>query len=289
MTDPANPGPHPDPHAPAITLPAGACDAHCHVFGPTDRFPYAGRRSFDPPESPLDNLQRLHRILGLDRAVLVQSAVHGHDHSALLDALAAGAGRYRGVALVSPTTPQAQIAAWHRAGVRGARLNFVSHLRPHPGPDEVDAIVRAIAPYGWHIAVHVTGDGIVAYADLVRRLPVPVVIDHMARVDLREGIDSPAVRTLRRLLDTGSVWVKLSAADRIATAPPSLADAAKLAALLAETAPERVVWGTDFPHPNPNFVPDDGDLVDLLTLIAPDPSRRRQLLVDNPATLFDFP
>ncbi|GHF80776.1 amidohydrolase family protein [Amycolatopsis bartoniae] len=287
MSDPANPGPDPDPKPPLFTLPPGSCDSHCHIFGPTAKFPYAPERTFTPPEAPLEDLQRLHGFLGFERAVIVQSACHGTDHSALLDAL--GRGEYRGVALVKPETPDVEIARLHEAGVRGARLHFTPHLGPAPSAETIRAIVDKIRPYGWHLALHVAGEGIADHEDLVRSLPLRVVIDHLARVDLRQGLGSRAVTALRRLLDTGSVWVKLSGTDRIATAPPDLGDAAELAKLLATHAPERVVWGTDFPHPNTHgFVPNDGDLVNLLAEIAPDEAALRRLLVDNPTICFDF-
>lgn len=290
VPDAGNPGPHPDPHPPSWTPPAGACDAHCHVFGPVTRFPYAADRTFTPPEAPLADLQARHRLLGLERAVIVQSAVHGTDHAALLDALRRGDGRYRGVALVRPGTDPAEVARLHDAGVRGARLHFTPHLGAAPSPEDIAAIVRLVAPHGWHIALHVAGEGIAEHADLVRSLPVPVVVDHMARVDLAAGHDSPAVTALRGLLDTGDVWVKTSGADRLAGTPGQLAAAADLAALLVRSAPERVVWGTDFPHPNTRgYVPDDGDLVDLLARIAPDDDTRRRILVDNPTVCFDLP
>ncbi|HVV22699.1 MAG TPA: amidohydrolase family protein [Pseudonocardiaceae bacterium] len=283
------PGPDPHPVAPRIRLPAGSCDAHCHIFGPTDRFPYAPDRTFTPPEAPKEDLRRLHDFLGFQRAVIVQSACHGTDHAVLLDALAAGNGAYRGVALVTPDTPDAEIRRLDAAGVRGARLHFTPHLGPAPSLAEIRAIVRRIEPVGWHVALHVAGDGIAEHADLVRSLPLPVVIDHMARVDLRAGLDSAPVRALLRLLDTGSVWVKLSGADRIATRPPDLADAAALARLLARHAPDRVVWGTDFPHPNTHgFMPNDGELVNLLTEIAPDDAALHRLLVTNPRQCFGF-
>ena len=286
---PQNPGPHPSPHRPSLELPGAACDAHCHIFGPTDSFPYTPDRAFTPPEAPFTDLQALHRLLGLERAVIVQSAAHGTDHSSLVAALEQGVGRYRGVALVRPGTDPAEVARLHEAGVRGARLHFTPHLGAAPSEEEVDAVVRLIEPHGWHVALHVHGDGIAEYQDLVRALPVPVVVDHMARVDLRQGLHSRAVGALRRLLDTGDVWVKVSGADRLAVAPPSMADSAALAALLIRSAPERVVWGSDFPHPNTyGFVPDDGDLVDLLAEVAPDAAARQQILVDNPTACFDF-
>lgn len=290
MSDPRNPGPDPNPHPPATPLPANACDAHCHVFGPVSKFPYAKDRTFTPPEAPKEDLQALHRLLGFERAVIVQSACHGDDHSVLLDALEAGAGRYRGVALIRPTTPASEVKRLHEAGVRGARVHFTPHLGPAPSRADIDAVVALIRPYGWHIALHVAGTGVADHADMVRSLGVEVVIDHMGRVDLGDGLDSEPVRSLLRLLATGSVWVKLSGADRIATAPPSMADSAALARLLADEAPDRVVWGTDFPHPNTHgFVPNDGDLADLIAQIAPDAAARERLLVTNPTRCFDLP
>jgi 2-pyrone-4,6-dicarboxylate lactonase len=268
-----------------MTLPPGSCDAHCHVFGPTDVFPYAPERTFTPPEAPKEDLRRLHRFYGFERAVIVQSACHGTDHSALLDALRTG--DHRGVALVTPETPDAEIARLHEAGVRGARLHFMPHLGPAPPAETIRAIVAKIAPYDWHIALHVAGTGVAEHEEMVRGLGLTVVIDHMARVDLRSGLGSEPVAALRRLLDTGSVWVKLSGADRIATAPPSLADSVALMRLLVAHAPERVVWGTDFPHPNTHgFTPDDGDLVNVLAEF-PEADRQR-LLVENPARCFGF-
>jgi predicted TIM-barrel fold metal-dependent hydrolase len=288
VTDPRNPGPHPDPRAPSIELPDDACDAHCHIFGPTSVFPYAEDRAFTPPEAPLADLRRRHDFLGFRRAVIVHSSAHGADHSSLLAALAEGAGRYRGVALVRPDTPPAEVTRWHEAGVRGARLHFAAHLGAAPSRADIEAVVRLIQPHGWHLALHVMGDGVAELEGFIAALPVTVVIDHMARVDLRQGLDSPAVVALRRLLSSGRVWVKLSGADRLAAEPSRLAQAAALARLLYETAPERAVWGTDFPHPNISFVPDDGELVDLIAQIVPDPSSRRRLLVDNATACFDF-
>jgi len=229
---PSNPGPHPAPHAPALTLPDNACDAHCHVFGPTSRFPYAPDRPFTPPEAPLADLQRLHALLGIRRAVVVQSAAHGADHTSLLAALEEGAGRYRGVALIRPDTPAREIARLHEAGVRGTRLHFLPHLGQPPTPEATAAITDLVRPYGWHLALHVTGDVLAEHEDFIRSLPLRLVIDHMGRVDLRQGLAS-------------------------------------------RTAPERVVWDTDFPHPNTRgFVPDE--------------TARHRLLVDNPTECFDF-
>jgi 2-pyrone-4,6-dicarboxylate lactonase len=287
VTDtPGCPPPHPSPRKPSIVLPPGACDAHCHVFGPAAVFGYAADRTFTPVDVPAAEVAARHAYLGLDRAVIVQSACHGTDHAALLDALAAGGGRLRGVALVGDGTTPAEIARLHAAGVRGFRLNFLPHLRRPPGRDEIAGILARVADLGWHAEIHVHGTGVVEHRALIESLPVPVVIDHLARVEIGDGT---AVRTLRELLDTGRVWVKVSGVDRVSRQGPPYADAVALAALLVRHAPERVLWGTDFPHPNiVGPAPDDGLLVDLLARIAPTSTLLDRLLVRNPAEFFDF-
>lgn len=284
-------GPVANPRAPSLGLPPNACDAHCHVFGPVQRFPYSLEGNYSPPEAPLESLQSLWQLLGFERAVIVQSTVHGSDHSAAADALVRGDGRYRGVALVRPDTPTHEVKRLHDIGFRGARLHFMPHLgtRP-PSAEEIDSIVEKVRPFDWHVAIHLGGTGILDYADLIRSLPVRVVIDHMARVDLRAGLDSKPVQMLKRMLDRDNVWVKLSGADRLAMEPPSMADSVALASMLFQHCPERMVWGTDHPHPNTHgFMPDEGDLVDTLAQVAPTTSDLERLLVDNPTVLFDFP
>ncbi|NJC73090.1 amidohydrolase family protein [Planosporangium thailandense] len=284
------PPPVDNPKRPGLALPAFSCDSHCHVFGPSDIFPFAPERTFTPVDVPRQRLRRLHDFLGFDRAVIVQSACHGTDHAALLDALETSGGRYRGVALVTPTTNPDEIARLDAAGVCGARLNFLPHLGGAPSKETMDAVLRLVRPYGWHISVHVAGTGITDYADFIRTIDVPVVIDHMARVDVRDGLDTEHVASLLALLDTGNVWVKLSGVDRLsARSEGPYESAVVLAALLARHAPDRVVWGTDFPHPNiTGSAPDDGVLVDLIAEIAPDEGLRHKLLVTNPAELFRF-
>ncbi|MFJ3667152.1 amidohydrolase family protein [Streptomyces sp. NPDC090106] len=287
---PGCPPPHPAPRRPRLALPPGSCDAHLHVLGPAEVFPYAAQRTFTPVDAPKEQVTALHAHLGLSRAVVVQSSCNGFDHSALLDALAAGQGRTRGVALIGDTTTRTDVEALHRAGVRGFRLNFLPHLRTTPTRSEIDSVLERVDGLGWAAELHVTGDEVAEYASLIRGLPGRVVIDHMARVDLRAGTDGPAVRALRALLETGDVWVKVSGVDRISLQGPPYADSVALAASLVAQAPERVVWGTDYPHVNiGGEAPDDGLLVDLLADIAPDPVLLRRLLVDNPADLFDFP
>jgi predicted TIM-barrel fold metal-dependent hydrolase len=283
------PPPHPHPRTPAILLPPGSCDSHCHVFGPGEVFPYAPDRTFTPVDVPRRQVAGLHRFLGLSRAVIVQSSCNGGDHAVLLDALAAGGGDLRGVALLAETTPATEIAKLHDAGVRGLRLNFLPHLRRPAGPDEVATVLAKVADYGWHAEIHVAGTGVIEHGGLIRGIAAPVVIDHLGRVDIAEGLDSPSVRALRALLDTGKVWVKVSGVDRVSKIGPPYTDAVALAALLVEHAPERVLWGTDFPHPNiAGDAPDDGLLTDLLADIAPRRDHLERLLVSNPAAFFDF-
>lgn len=218
---------------------------------------------------------------------MVQSSAHGHDHRALLDALAAAPGRLRGVALLGPDSGASEIRRLHEAGVRGFRLNFLPHLGPGPTRRQIDEHRGLVAELGWSTHVHVHD---LAGADnLVRAVPGRIVLDHLGRADLSRGPDR-AVTVLRRLLDTGRVWVKVSGVDRISLAGPPYADGVALAAAVVAHAPGRVLWGTDYPHVNiAGAAPDDGLLVDLLARIAPDPGDRYRLLVENPAEVFDFP
>jgi len=283
--------PAPDPHAsvPSFVPPPNSCDSHCHVFGPAATFPFAENRTFTPHDVPKEALGRLHEHLGLDRAVIVQSACHGNDHRALVDALRAGKGRYRGVALLPASASHGDVARLHEDGVRGLRLQLMPHLGAAPSDETVRELAALVTPFGWHLEVHVAGSGIADRFATFAGLDAPVVVDHLARVDLREGLGGPGVVALRRLLDTGHVWLKLSGVDRVSLTGPPYDDGVELAALLGAEAPERVLWGTDFPHPNISGpMPDDGVLLDLIPRMVPDENRRHQLLVDNPASLFGF-
>ncbi|MFF3504650.1 amidohydrolase family protein [Streptomyces sp. NPDC003247] len=287
---PGCPPPHPAPRRPTLALPPGSCDAHCHILGPAAVFPYAPERTFTPVDAPKEQIAALHAHLGLTRAVVVQSSCNGSDHRTLLDALTAGRGRLRGVALIGERTTRAEIERLHRAGVRGFRLNFLPHLRTAPTRQEIDSVLERVDGLGWAVELHLTGAEVVAHESLIRSLPGRVIVDHLARVDLAEGPRSPALRSLRSLLDTGDVWLKVSGVDRVSRQGPPYADAVALAASFVAHAPERVVWGTDYPHVNiDGAAPDDGLLVDLLADLAPDPVLLRRLMVDNPADLFDFP
>ncbi len=251
-------------------------------------FPFAADRTFTPEDAPKEELFVLHKLLGFERGVFVQSACHGSDHAVLLDLLAAAPDRYRGVALLKATTPEAEIARLHAAGVCGVRFHFFSHLGAPARYDDIHAVIAKVAPLGWHIAIHVGGQGILEQYDFMTSIDAPVVIDHIGRIDIGEGLNGKAFTALRRLLDRGNIWVKLSGTDRIAKQPYPYADAVPFARMLADHAPERVVWGSDWPHPNHKAVPNDGDLVDLIAAIAPDETIRHKMLVENPAKLFGF-
>jgi 2-pyrone-4,6-dicarboxylate lactonase len=282
--------PHPDPHPPvAFTAPPGACDAHCHVFGPAARFPFAPDRTYTPPDASVEDYVGVQGRLGLSRAVFVQASCHGTDNSAMVDALVRGRGSFAGVAMLDESVSDLQIGKLHEVGVRGARFNFVAHLGGAPAMDGFWRIVDRIAPFGWHLVLHFDAPDLPRYADVFDRLPVPYVIDHMARINAAAGLDQAPFAFLRELLRDERAWVKISGAERLsAEGPPGYADVVPYARALIDVAPDRILWGTDWPHPNVRQVPDDGDLVDLLAAFLPDETTRNLVLVDNPTRLYDF-
>ena len=271
---------------PSFQLPPDACDAHCHVFGPGDVFPYAPNRRYTPEDAPKATLKALHDHLGISRAVIVQASCHGSDNRAMLDALAWRPDHYRGVAILDENTPGTDIPVMHRAGVRGARFNFVKHLGGSPDMTVFANILRRIKPLGWHVVLHVDAPDIVALSDMMRGLTLPFVIDHMGRVDATAGVDQPPLKALLALARLEQCWIKVSGAERIARHPFDAA--VPIARALIAAAPERVLWGTDFPHPNLKQPVDEADLVDLVPQIADTEAARQMLLVDNPARLYGF-
>jgi len=180
--------PDASPVKPAYRAPAGACDAHCHIFGPARRFPYAATRRYTPPDAPKEMLAALHRHLGLSRAVLVQASCHGTDNRAMLDAIASSSGAWRGVAMVEATVTDRELEALHAAGVRGVRFNFVAHLGGAPDLNAVDQVLRRVGPLGWHVVLHLDAEDILTYREFLGRLRVPFVIDHMGRVRAAHGL-----------------------------------------------------------------------------------------------------
>lgn len=277
------------PHKPKFALPAGSCDAHCHVFGPAAVFAYAPERSYTPPDAPKENLMALHRFLGISRSVIVQASCHGADNRATLDAIAASAGRYRGVAIIDEGAGEKNFQELDDGGIRGVRFNFVQHLGGRPDMAFFQRSVARIRELGWHLVLHLDAADIPELASMIRKLPVPFVIDHMGRVKAGLGLAQPPFKALLELMKLESAWVKVCGAERVSTAGPPFTDAVPFAQALVRAAPDRVLWGTDWPHPNiAKYMPNDGDLVDLVPQIAPDPTHRQKLLVDNPARLYGF-
>ena len=287
MSDKTCKAPDPDTRAPSYRLPPGACDAHCHVFGPADRFPYAPDRAYTPPDAPVAELRRVHRTIGVERAVIVQASCHGTDNAAMLDAIASSGGAYRGVAIVGGDVADAELDALHRGGVRGVRFNFVRHLGGAPDLEVFDRVLGRIERLGWHVVLHLGAEDIVEHSDRIRRIRVPFVVDHMGRVKARNGLEQEPFRRLLELMRNELAWVKVCGAERVSSAGAPFRDAVPFAARLIEAAPDRVLWGTDWPHPNiAGDMPNDGDLVDLFAGFTADEALRRRVLVDNPTRLY---
>jgi 2-pyrone-4,6-dicarboxylate lactonase len=271
---------------PLFTLPPGATDAHCHVFGPGDKFPYAPNRRYTPEDAPKEMLRALHDHLGVSRAVIVQASCHGLDNAAMLDCIASDPARYRGVAIVNDTFTDADFQRLHDGGVRGARFNFVKHLGGAPDMAVFDRVIDRIKGLGWHVVLHVDAPDVVPLSEMMVKLPLPFVIDHMGRVPSAAGIDQEPLRKLIELSRLENCWIKVCGAERISLPPYSAA--VPIARILVEVNPSRVLWGTDFPHPNATHEADEADLVDLVPQYAIDETTQHRLLVDNPARLYGF-
>ena len=278
--------PDPNPVKPKYVLPQGACDAHCHVFGPGAKFPYSPARSYTPPDAPKENLAALHKFLGFSRAVLVQASCHGTDNSAMLDAIATSNNTIRGVSMVGGDVTDAELARLHAGGVRGTRFNFVAHLGGAPDLKVVESVAARIAPLGWHLQLHLDAEDILTYRDFLNRLRVPFIIDHMGRVQAQHGLEQKPFKLLLDLMQNELAWIKVSGPERISAQGRPYLDAIPFARKLIETAADRVLWGTDFPHPNVKAMPNDGELVDLFPLMCDDEAIRRKILIDNPTKLY---
>jgi 2-pyrone-4,6-dicarboxylate lactonase len=278
--------PDPNPIKPHYVPPPGACDAHCHVFGPGERFPYAPNRTYTPPDAPKEMLAALHKFLGFSRAVLVQASCHGIDNSAMLDAIAASDNTIRGVAMVGGHVTDAELERLHAGGARGARFNFVAHLGGAPDLKVVESVAARIAPLGWHLQLHLDAEDIHTYRDFLNRLRVPFIIDHMGRVQAQHGLDQQPFKLLLDLMKNELAWIKVSGPERISAKGKPYHDAIPFARALIDAAPDRVLWGTDFPHPNVKVMPNDGELVDLFAMMCDAEGLRRKILIDNPTRLY---
>jgi len=282
--------PDPDTHTPKFRPPPGSCDAHCHIFGPGDRYPYAPDRTYTPPDAPLSRFAQLQSILGLERAVLVNASCHGSDNTVIVDAIAQSGGRYRGVANADDSFTERMFEDLHAAGFRGVRFNFVKHLGGVPDMGEFHRTLAKVKPLGWHVDLHFDAVDIPSSADFISGLPIPFIIDHMGRVPTKNGLEQAPFQALLKLAQYNEkCWVKISGAERISTAGPPFTDAVPFARALIEVAPDRLLWGTDWPHPNiARHMPNDGDLVDLFPLFTSDPAMQRRILVENPHRLYQF-
>lgn len=285
---PTIPGPDPDTRRPGLEFPRGACDCHAHVFGPQGRFPYAASRGYTPPDAPTADYVRMLRTIGCERAVLVQPSVYGTDNRCLVQALDSGAFEFRGVAVIDDATGDDELEAMHRAGVRGVRLNLATR------GSTVDLgaaprIAARIAALGWHLQFYLDVRRLPDVDRELTRLPVDIVIDHFGHVAAADGVEAPGFQALLRLARHERCWFKLIGPYRISSRPPRFADTVPLARALVAAAPDRCVWGTDWPHPNTAWMPNDGDLADLVADWLPDEALRTRVLRDNPARLYGFP
>ena len=284
------------PSIPSFKVPANAVDAHCHVFGPGHLFPYAPERKYTPCDASKDQLFALRDHLGFSRNVVVQATCHGADNRAMVDALVHSQGRARGVATVRRSITDAELQAMHDAGVRGVRFNFVKRLVDFTPKDELLEIAGRIANWNWHIVIYFEAVDLPELWDFFTALPTAVVVDHMGRPDVRKPLDGPEFGLFLRLLrEHPNIWSKVSCPERLSVSgPPALhgeqsayQDVVPFARTVVEEFPDRVLWGTDWPHPNlKDHMPDDGLLVDFIPHIAPTLELQRRLLVDNPMRLY---
>ena len=293
-----------NPSKPRFAVPPGSVDAHCHVFGPGERFPYAAERKYTPCDASRDQLFALRDHLGFARNVVVQATCHGTDNRAMVDALKHSGGLARGIATVKRTVTDHELHYMHECGVRGVRFNFVRRLVDFTPRDELLEIATRIAPLGWHVVIYFEAVDLPELWDFFTALPTTVVVDHMGRPDVRQPVDGPEFELFVRLmLEHGNVWSKVICPERLSVSgPPALPgqvsgeqaadrppyrDVVPFARRIVEAFPDRVLWGTDWPHPNlKEHMPDDGLLVDFIPHIATTPELQKKLLVDNPMRLY---
>ncbi|HXQ50255.1 MAG TPA: amidohydrolase family protein [Stellaceae bacterium] len=279
---------HPNPSKPRFRPPPGAVDAHCHVFGPEAKFPYAPERKYTPCDASKEKLIELRRFLGFARNVIVQASCHGSDNRALVDALETSNGEARGVAVVSPKISDGELAALDRAGVRGVRFNFLPRLVDATPHEVYLGIAERIKRMGWHTVVYFEAPSLDTITPFLKALPTTIVLDHMAVPDAKKGADHPDFRRFLALVAAmPNIWVKVTCPERISAQGPPYDDVVPFARALVEAFPDRVLWGTDWPHPNMvTHVPDDGQLVDMIPKFAPSAAQQKALLVDNPMRLY---
>jgi 2-pyrone-4,6-dicarboxylate lactonase len=277
-------------------LPAGAVDAHCHVFGPGDTFPYAPERKYTPCDASKDQLFALRDHLGFARNVIVQATCHGSDNRAMVDALRGSDGKARGVATVRRSVSDAELQDMHEAGVRGVRFNFVKRLVDFTPKEELLEIAHRIRQWGWHVVIYFEAVDLPELLDFFTELPTQIVVDHMGRPDVSKPVDGPEFELFVKFMrEHDNVWSKVSCPERLSVSGPraldgelhAYRDVIPFAKRIIEEFPDRVLWGTDWPHPNlKDHMPDDGLLVDFIPHIAVTETQQRKLLVDNPMRLY---
>jgi 2-pyrone-4,6-dicarboxylate lactonase len=289
--------PDPNTRKPSFTPPPNSCDTHFHIFGPPETFPFLSTHEYTPPAAPFEHYLKMTAIIGIARGVVVQPSVHGLDNSATLDAIARSGGRFRGVARIDDRTAKSELQRLHDGGVRGVRFNLLDRPRGNVELDVLDRCLEHIAEFGWSMDLHIDTKNLLAQEKRLRAMPVPVVIDHIARIKPAEGVNQPAFQLLLDLLKDERVWVKVSGADKICNTKVHsyfglpFVEVIPFARAVIAARPDRVIWGSDWPHSNnfvPGHTPNDGDLVDLLAEFTSDARVRRKILVDNPAELYGF-
>jgi len=283
-------GPDPDTRTPRFVLPPGACDCHVHVYGPADRFPFQPSHAERSFEAPKDALETMHRKIGMERCVVVHVPAHGTDMAVTLDAIATSVRQVRAVALVDDAIGDARLEQLHTAGVRGVRYSPTLDGGPL-NAKSVRRMADRIAPLGWHMLLHFKGNAILSYADLLDGLPIPFVLDHFGGVDpATGGTGQASFRLIEKHLKSGTGWIKTSAIEKVSNQSYPFRDAAEIAGAFVFMAPDRVLWGTDWPHPGvgPQGPTNDGDLADLIPTYVDDPATQHKILVENPARLYGF-
>lgn len=289
--------PDPNPRKPRFTPPPNSCDTHAHVFGPPEKFPFAPTRQYTPPAAPIEHYLNMLAVIGIDRGVVVQPSAHGFDNTATLDAIAKKGGRFRGIARVDDTTTAEELKGLHEGGIRGVRFNLLDRSAGNIKLMVFDRVIERLVEFGWSVDLHIDPKNLVEQERRIRALPVPVVFDHLARINPADGLGQEAFQLLLDFLKDERFWVKLTGVDKISRTDSRsdkglfYTDVVPFARALIEAAPDRVIWGTDWPHSNifvPGKTPNDGDLLDLLSEFAPDESVRHKILVDNPSRLYGF-
>ncbi len=279
---------HSSPKKTEFKLPEGAVDAHCHVFGPAAEFPFAPERKYTPCDAGKDQLFALRDHLGFSRNVIVQATCHGKDNRALIDACRCAGDRARGIASVGADITEADLEDMHAAGIRGVRFNFVKRLVDATPLEVFLSIADRIKAFGWHIVVYFEVDDLADLTPFLRQLPTTIVVDHMGRPDIAKGVDHPDFQRFLTLMRYNeNIWSKVTCPERLSLQGPPYDDVVPFAKTVVDAFPDRVLWGTDWPHPNmKSHMPDDGELVDFIPRIAPEQDKQQKLLIDNPMRLY---